>query len=257
MNKHLRPPLALSTIEQTLQRLAAQFTVRDIMVPSANLVKAKTLLEARKHLEIHDNFNIIPIESENQITDYVERGREELKPISLDLVIGNGCSILDLVDVLVDRQFCFVTGKHGVEGFVHFSDLNHNLVDLPFYVLLQAVEAHVASLIGATFNEANLQRVFDGYRPGFVKRIVDRYEKSKSNDADRSLLNEVNLKTMLSFACYFKLLDLTDKEICQVSAVRDSISHVPEKLINKHGDVNHLRLTKDLCHKILSNRSSA
>ena len=244
------------TMEQMLQRLASQFTVRDIMVPVERLTKAKTIEEAHKHLEAYADFNLIPIEEDSQITGYVERGSDERKLINLEVIMGNGCSILDLVDVLSDKQFCFVTGKCGIEGFVHFSDLNHSLVDLPLYILLQAVEACVASLIQSLFNKANLCEVLDGPNPGRAQNIIKQYERRKLNDANRSLLNEVSLKIMLEFASHFKLLDLTGYEICELSRVRDSLSHVPERLINNPNDVTRLKQTKDLCYKILNGRLS-
>ena len=227
------------------------------MIPTQELVKAKTIAEAHRHLEIYDDFNLIPIETEDQITGYVERGDDQLKPINIDGVMGNGCSILDLVDVLADKQFCFVTGKCGVEGFIHFSDLNHSLVDLPFFILLQSVETCVVSLIQDKFNEATLCHVFEGdYKDivgkDFAKNVIGRWNKNKATNANRNLLNEINLDNMLRFAYYYRMLDLSEEKICELYAVRNSLSHVPERLINSHDDVSRLKRTKNQCYKILS-----
>ena len=219
------------------------------MVPAEKLVKAKTIEDAYLLLEEYDDFNLIPLETEDNITAYVERNNPGLKSIDLNLVMGIGCSILDLVDVLAERQFCFVLGKWGIEGYVHFSDLNHHLVDLPYYILLQAVETHVVSLIQDQFTQDNLYKVFEG---AVVNKITRDFEKNKINDANRSLLNEVNLNKMLKFARYFGLSDLEDEEIDELYKVRNSLAHAPERLIKKHDDVRILMRTTRQCYRILS-----
>ena len=117
-----------SSIEQTLQRLATQFTVRDIMIPVEDLVKAETPETAYHLLERYVDFNLIPVETENKITGYIDRNSPDLKPVDFDVVVGTGCSILDIVDVFTERRFCFVLGKWGIEGYVHFSDLDRKSV---------------------------------------------------------------------------------------------------------------------------------
>jgi len=250
MNDIANPQVPI--IEQTLQRLATQFTVRDIMVPTEKLVKAQTTEEALCRLKEYEDYNLIPLEKENRIIGYVERGDTKKQVIDLASAVGIGSSILDLVDVLADRQFSFVLGVRGIEGYVHFSDLNHHLVNLPFYILLQAVEAHVISLIQGRVNEANLHEVFDKINPKIVQNIMSNYNKNKANDANRSLLNEVNLDKMLTFACHFDLLELKKEEIVELYKVRNSVAHVTEMLIQKHDDVERLVRTKDQCQKILS-----
>ncbi len=52
----------MPTIEQTLERLAITFVVRDIiMIPSESLVCAANKPEAAKASDGHPDFNVIPI----------------------------------------------------------------------------------------------------------------------------------------------------------------------------------------------------
>lgn len=252
------PPVSTATIEQTLRRLASQFTVRDIMVPVDKLVIAKTPENAYHLIEKHDDYNLIPIETEGKITGYIERNNLDLKLINLDVVVGIGCSIIDIVDVFSERQFCFVLGKWGIEGYIHFSDLNHHLVDLPFYILLQAVESHVISLIRSHHEvddlhkfESDLHKVFDKKNTNIVRTIVGKFKTNKLNDANRLLLNEMNFDKMLDFASHFGLLELKDEEIMELYKVRNSLAHITERLVQTHDDVKRLVWTTRQCQKIL------
>lgn len=247
------PPPRTSSIEQTLQRIATQFTVRDIMVPVEKLVKAKTPVEARRLLEEYNDFNVVPVGASGKITGYIERNSPDLKSIDFDMTVGSGCSILDIVDVFAERQFCFVLGKWGIEGYVHFSDLNHHLVNLPFYILLQAVESHIISLIQDRLDEEVLHEVFD---TSDANKIIKSFNKKKLNDVNRSLLNEISLKMMLQVAVYFGLLELSDEEITELYKVRNSLSHAPERLIQRHDDAKRLMWTIRQCHKILGSYST-
>lgn len=235
--------------EQTLHRLATQFTVRDIMVPVEKLVRAGTPETACRLLEEYQDFNLIPIEVGDKITGYIERNSPDIRSINLDMAVGTGCSILDIVDVFAERRFCFVLGKWGIEGYVHFSDLNHHLVKLPFYILLQAVESHVIFLIQGRFDEAALSHVFP---ETVVKNIIRDFNKNRVNDSDRSLLNEVNLRKMLLFATHFGLLTLNAGEINKLCRVRDTVAHATEKLIHRHDDVKRLMWTIRECRNILN-----
>jgi hypothetical protein len=55
-------------------------------------------------------------------------------------LISDGTKLLDLVEFLEEREFAFVLSHRHIDGYVHFSDLNHHLVKLTFYVILEAVE---------------------------------------------------------------------------------------------------------------------
>lgn len=55
-------------------------------------------------------------------------------------LISDGTKLLDLVEFLEEREVAFVLSHRHIDGYVHFSDFNHHLVKLTFYVILEAAE---------------------------------------------------------------------------------------------------------------------
>ena len=62
-------------------------------------------------------------------------------------------ALIDLVDIFERRKFSFVLSYQSVNGYVHYSDLNHQLVKLTFYVLLEALQKHALASIGMRAND--------------------------------------------------------------------------------------------------------
>jgi hypothetical protein len=127
-------------VEETLKRLAIAFTVKDIMTPRAELVCAVGDIQARRVSDSHPDYDVIPIQQGGTLTGYFERKSRRTKSITPTDLIADGTSLLDLVEILEERQFSFVLSGRKIEGYVHFSDLNHQLVKLTFFVLLEALE---------------------------------------------------------------------------------------------------------------------
>jgi len=73
--------MAIPSLEQTLQRLATTFTVRDIMIPTEDLTCAPREEDAPAESAKHPDFNVIPIKRGEEITGYYERDSGETKLI--------------------------------------------------------------------------------------------------------------------------------------------------------------------------------
>ena len=130
----------MPTIEETLKRLAITFTVRDIMVPVVGLICAGNEIEATGVSKDNPDFSVIPLRQSTKLTGYFLRDSGTSREIVLDDLISDGTSLLDLVEIFEDREFSFVLTHREIAGYVHFSDLNHHLVKLAFYVILEALE---------------------------------------------------------------------------------------------------------------------
>jgi hypothetical protein len=236
----------------TLERLAATFTVRDVMVPKGRLVCGHDDDECRRLLDEHDDFNLIPLVTSDRLTAYVER---ELGSREIDLhedVISDSTSLLDLIDVLRDRTFSFVLAGDRIGGYVHFSDLNNRLVELSLYVLLQAVEHHLIGRI-KPLGEGELVAALGGDEAGRLRRLLDRLAR---NDADLDLFSVMRLKHILSLARARRIIDLGDGDIAKVYRIRNSLSHAQSPLVKTHADVATVAWAKSYCFALLDDGAS-
>ncbi len=62
--------MANSTIQKILSQLAPAFTVKDIMIPESDLVRANGIEDAKRVLISHPEFDIIPLPVSGKISGY-------------------------------------------------------------------------------------------------------------------------------------------------------------------------------------------
>lgn len=239
----------MPSFEETLDRLGAMFTVRDIMVNSRDLTKGHDEVSARKSLEDNPDFDVTPIERRGRLSAYLVRGSQGVEAIRLKDVIGDATSLLDMVDVLRERKFCFVVTKDRVESYVHFSDLNKGIVKLPFFVLFESLEHNLAERISSLVDESNLDVVLGQNRATDVRR---RFRRQKKGKADLRLVNALGFGDIIKYASHCDKLDLSPKQIEKLVNVRNRVSHATLSLIEKHGDVRRLSESKGICLSVLS-----
>lgn len=244
-------------IDRVLRQLAGTFTVRDIMVETTALVRAESSTQAGKLLDEYPDFDIIPVPLTGVITAYVRRNKQGIQQIRADDLISDGTSILDLPQLMSNRDFFFVLSSNAIAGFVHFSDLNKSLVKLPFFVLFEAVERRVWPLVADQLDEADLRNVLDPQRVDILrKRRADAQEK----DVDIGWSGLLSFAEMLKFAVYYNILDVdqADQEI--LSRMRNSVAHSDKLLVKNHKDVPKLvkaRMRAEHILKSTSNRSGS
>src|ERR1035437_4914738 len=167
-----------------LKRLATAFTVRDIMVSTRELVCATVESDAALVSKSYSDFSFIPIKSGNGFSAYYSRDSGEVNTIGVPDLISDGTGVLDLVDVLEHREFAFVLGPRQIDGYVHFSDLNHPLVKLTFYVLLEGVERFALESGKTWLTDNFLSETLGEPRFGQIQQSYKR-----SGDAGESVIN--------------------------------------------------------------------
>ena len=236
----------MPTIEETLKRLAVTFTVRDIMIPATALTCARDEVEAKKVSKQNPDFSVIPLQRESKLTGYFLRDSRAAREITLTDLISDGTSILDLVEILESREFAFVLAHREIAGYVHFSDLNHHLVKLTFYVILETVERHALDPIlkndDRTFLSKNLH-------PKRFKHIAGQYKGD--GDAARSLVNYLNIRDILRLAVSAGAIHLDDEVIEAMKSIRDGAAHASENIVSNFDSVKQLARTKRECLRIL------
>lgn len=235
---------------ETLERLALAFTAQDIMVSKRGLLCAKDEVSARKLLEDNPDFDVIPIEQNGILSSYVERGSGQPKPICPPSVVSGNAPILDVVDILKEQQFCFVLVKNSIEGYVHFSDLNRDIVKLPFFFILHALEHRLVTEIGSLIDESSLEVVLD---PERTKAVKDRIGYQRENRANLGLVNLLHFREIVQFACHFGKLKLKKEEISVISHARNLVCHAGRPLVERHDDVRRLVEAKRICVSCFEN----
>lgn len=177
---------------------------------------------------------------------YYSRDTGEVSHIGVPDLISDGTGILDLVDVLERREFAFVQGLRQIEGYVHFSDLNHSLVKLTFYMLLEGVERFALDSVKPKLTDNYMKEKLGSPRfeqiQGFYKR---------SGDAGQSVINYLNIADILKLACAAGTLKIDEGLIKAVKDVRDGAAHVLENLVSHYSDVRTLAQVKSECLRVL------
>lgn len=165
----------MPTLEETLKRIATAFTVKDIMIPNSRLVCANDEAHAAVVSDANPDFNVIPIRSAGKMTGYFKRNSRNTTDITPSDLIADGTNLLDLVEILEHREFVFVLSSEKNEGYgyVHFSDLNHHLVKLTFYVLLAALERLALESIKGKGDRGCLKSYLN---PGRFNYIEQKYK---------------------------------------------------------------------------------
>ena len=226
-------------IEETLNRLARAFTVKDIMTPRAELVCAADNRQARSVSHDNPDYDVIPIQKGGALTAYFERITGKTKRIGPTVLIADGTSLLDLVDILEERQFSFVLSGQTIEGYVHFSDLNHQLVKLTFYIILQTLERMALnSMQGRTHGET-LRKELD---PRRFKQIENSYKRA--GRAARDLVSYLNLSDILQLAARMGSVSVEVGLIKAMKKIRDGAAHGSENLVSSYDDVARLAHVK-------------
>ena len=236
----------MPTLEETLKRLAITFTVRDIMIPEAGLVCAGGKIEAAEVSKEKPDFNVIPIRQDGRLTGYFERDSHTTSDITIHNLISDGTSLLDLVETFEDREFSFVLSDRQIAGYVHYSDLNHHLLKLSFYVILEALERQVLSSLRRTDDREYLSRNLDPCR---FAQISQQYKRDR--DAARSLFNYLNIADILRLAVTADTVQIDDEVIRAMKTTRDEAAHALENIVADYHAISRLAKVKRECLRIL------
>lgn len=232
-----------------LERLESVLTVADVMVPADRLTTATSLEEASK-LHESTGFYVIPTTENGRITKYHIRGEGVLHDVSEDVSLRSSSGIMDLIDFLVHRKFCFVSGQDVVAGFVHFSDLNGHVVSILLFALVESLERHLCERLGVCrdLTESAITRVL--VNTGRTR--TKAYRKLVKNEADIDLTSVLYFGELLEVASHFKVVNLTVEDIKQLNDFRIRVCHSAKPLVVKHDDVAKAAWAKDRCLSLVA-----
>ncbi len=242
----------MENITKTLQRLASTFATRDIMIAEEHITWAESCTDAQQKLLENPSFDLIPIKKNGYFTEYLNRKGNDTKNILRDDLVSDSTPILELAGILSQREFCFVLVGNRIAGYVHYSDLNNQLVKIPYYVLLEAVESQIVLRIEGKITDSDIDTIL----PHRSKRIKEQFRDLSKERADRGYINFMYFREMLVFACHYKVLTLQEKDIKWLNDVRNRVDHADKPLIETQRDAIKLVRTREICLHILEQLNS-
>lgn len=210
-----------TNVTKALKHLTARFTVKDVMTPKSRLISAPDAETAPGVAAAYPDFSVIPIKKDNELAAYFERDTRRTQPIEVSDLVSDGTTLIDMVDILQVRKFSFVLSHQRIGGYVHYSDLNHQLVKWTFYVMLEAVERQ--TLEGVRFVDERAYIIEELGLDRF-KQIEAMYKRAGDNG--RNLMTYLNLADILRLAVRNGSLQLDEPSIKMMKQVRDWAAHV-------------------------------
>ncbi len=221
-------PKAIPTdsVETVLAQFSTAFTVRDLMTPYEDLIRADSVEEGRARSREH-RFDVIPYPRTGPITDFYYRGGD-LTPLTPPHLVGDGTSLLDLLSLLATREFFFVLRGNDISGLAHFSDLNKPLMRTPLYLLLEATERHLLTVVRHSLHEDS---IITALKPSRLKQLRGFLKSAAEERADTDLWDVLGLRDILTVAIAHGLArvseteQLTSTEVEAMVKFRNGIAH--------------------------------
>lgn len=238
----------MANFNQTLNKLSSSFSVCDIMIPINNLLCAINYEEAINLLG-STNYDIIPIKNKKgRIVGFIDRENMQTTNIDFELIISDATSILDLINHLVNKKFIFVFCGNNIGGFIHFSDLNNEIVKLPLYLLFESVENNLISKLNDKISEVELTKILDQKR---LTEVNEKMGRLKASDADLNWFSLLYFREIIKLSESLSIIKIKGDEIDIIAKVRNLISHAGTPLVEKQTDVKKILDAIEICHKIL------
>jgi hypothetical protein len=214
-------PTMPSDLTNALKHLMTTFTVKDVMTPDVRLVCATHSEIAPAISAANPDFSVIPITRDGVLFAYFERDTRRSDAIAVSDLISDGTKLLDLVEIFEAREFSFVLTNRRINGYVHYSDLNHQIMKWTFYVMLEAVERSALDSLRPT-DESNYLEAKLGLER--FNQILQTYKRAGDNG--RSLLTYLNIADILRLAVLEGTFQLDEKTILLMKDVRNWAAHV-------------------------------
>ena len=246
-----QPIPAADSVEKALTQFSMAFTVRDLMTAQTALVGADNAQAACKQHERY-GYDVIAHPSAGPTTGYYYRGGALTHLTPADLVSCD-TNLLDLLPLLAEREFFFALHGTQISGYVHFSDLNKPLMRMPFYMLLEATERHILSVLRRTLTEDQAKGALT---PSRVSKLQEYLDTAARQRADTNFWDVLGLPDVLEIARKRGLARISEKDqlarrqAADVIRLRNSIAHTGHPLVESHQAVGRLIVLRKLCSQL-------
>lgn len=235
-------------VSDILRQLGASFTVRDIMVPYEDFVTIDSESEAQRFFDKYEDFDYTASLTRGRITTSYKRDVPGSFELGQEHLLSDGTSLLELLSLMANREFFFILSANKICGFVHFSDLNHELVKLPLFVLLAAAESHLWLHVNEGLTEDEVESVM---APERFDEVVRRRKEARERNVDRGWGGLLYFGEILELARFRGLTCILVDDLYRLIEARNRVAHHDRLLVEKHEDVGELARIRDLCREIM------
>ena len=231
-------------LNQTLDRLSSIFKAEDIMTKLKEIKRADNIENAKN---LFNEFDVIPYPRNGQIEGYFHHKTKKDHAIKTDFLISHGTSIINLIQILKHKKFCFVLSGNEIVGYIHFSDINKPLTKIPLYVLIESIERKLWQEIRIRINENDLKNIFSD---NDFKRFIKKNNYNIKRNIDIGWSGIFTFPYILKLARHYGKVDLSDSEITLLKEVRNKIAHSDKNLVNSFKEIDKLCKAIELCLSI-------
>jgi len=232
----------MTNYTQLIAMLARDFTVARIMIPLEHLVIVSSVDECVLVSERHIDLDVFPFIQKGAITGYWERGKAKIFPLTPKCIVTNSTTIFDLIDLLQKRHFYFVMEGSRIIGYVHRTDLNNDLLKIPFYILLQSLEASLLTRLDLKFSDLSLLQ--NKTRAQF---LASMHNERKSKDIHLGSIQGLYLSEILEISIQRGVVEVPGKLKHLLEEFRNRVSHADKSLFQDSNDMVKLKEVKDYC----------
>jgi hypothetical protein len=227
--------------------LSREFTVDKIMVRTSLLISGTSLEECDSASKSNSDYDIIPFSQNNSITGYWDKRTKRIIPITPKHLISSSTSIFKLIDLFEKRSFFFIIEGPQIEGYIHISDLNNDILKIPFYVLLQSLESSLMRQLQLKLEDIS---ILDNKER--VKQIFDLNRNIRKMDVHTDIVQGLYLAEILELSMKRKILDIPISLKHDMEDFRNRVSHAAKPLVKSGEEISHLRAIKDFCLEYLT-----
>lgn len=242
--------------EHIIQQLSKAFTVKDIMKKREEMVTAKTAEEAYNISTKPDfPYDIIPLVStDDNITGYSKKGESKGQSLYARNILSIETGLTDLPCLFEKHDFFFILEGNQIVGYVHFSDLNNNLIKIPLFVLYESLERKLWMMIRKRTREEDIQRVIKDYkRVDFIQR---EHKRMKEANTDIGFSCILHFSEILDLALDFGIIDIMQRDAELLKEFRNKVAHIKDEvMIETRQDIGRLVRLMAVSDKIIQELS--
>jgi len=226
---------------EELKRISGIFSARDLMTPVNQLKRADTVGQAEK---LFNEYDVVPYPRMGEINGFFKRRNSDITPIKTGLLLSEGTSVFQLLELLNQNKFYFVISGNRIIGYIHFSDFNRSITKIPFFALLQTVEKVIWGKIQDRISEEALLKMFADRE---VKSFIRKRDSNRKQNVDIGWTGVFTFPFILKLARFYGQIDLPDDEIKLLKETRNKVAHSDRVILSSYNDVQKVTRAYEIC----------